>query len=97
LICRREHIAGAVERLDGAESKRPSAAVGGRSRYSDVRGKNSVIRMDTDEINQSHELLATTNNSKTHPSPEKRGSQQPSTRPTRAAEARSNEVADRAY
>jgi signal transduction histidine kinase len=27
----------------------------------------------------SHELLATTNNSKTHPSPEKRGSQQPST------------------
>ena len=29
----------------------------------------------------SHELLATTNNSKPHPSPEKRGSQQPSTPP----------------
>jgi hypothetical protein len=40
-------------RLDTAQSAtRPSAAVGGRPGYFDTRGKESVIRTDTDEINQ---------------------------------------------
>jgi len=53
LICRREHIADVAARLDTAKSTtRSSAAVGGKPRYSDIREKESVIRTDTDQINQ---------------------------------------------
>ena len=74
-----EHIAVPAARLDAAESTtRSSAAVGDRPRYSDIGEKESVTER-TPIKSISHKLLATTRRTKPHPSPEKRGSQQPST------------------